>query len=414
MRYRILAVVIGLFCSPAAYSQSLTNEQTIFLKRNAKTIHQDSSQKQPDWSFLSSHVNAKKLILIGELNHGSKEIFELRNSLIKYLHQATGTKAILFESGIGELIAADLNRADMSPSQMTNGLFGGWRTKEFVELMDFAKAQNNSVSGFDVQRTGGSFNSILNEIAQKYKLDTTLRTDRLESRYGLAARELTSRKAVYDSLKTGITNLIIDYQKVKTELSKYITKEAPKELLFAGITIENRIKYLSYMLLFLKDKNWNNRWAARDSAMANNVQWLINNVYKDQPVIIIGHNFHIGKHNENETVMGEILKAEYNAEMYSIGIFAGSGAYNDNSGNEVKMIPPDSAQLDIKHIIANLQGITTFVDIPDKPSKGSDWLNKPIIINDTFIDLQNSNHMILSKTFDGLILLKSVSPPKVD
>ena len=158
MRYYIIGLVIGLFSFNTAFCQSLTNEQIIFLKRYSKTIYIDSLQNQSNFSFLSPHVRDKKLILIGEPNHGSKEIFELRNSLIKYLHQETGTKAVLFEVGIGELITADINRANMSPSQMTDGLFGGWRTKEFVELMDYAKAQNISIAGFDVQRTGGSFN----------------------------------------------------------------------------------------------------------------------------------------------------------------------------------------------------------------------------------------------------------------
>lgn len=208
--------------------------------------------------------------------------------------------------------------------------------------------------------------------------------------------------------------MILDYQKVKTELSTFITAGAPKELLFADITLENRIKYLSYMLQFLKDRDWSRRWAARDSAMATNTQWVLDNVYKDYPVIIIGHNFHLGKYSENETVMGEILSARYKSDMYTIGMFSGSGSYNDNFGKEVKMTPPDSVAVDIKQIINNLKGDATFLDLPDKSVKGSDWLTQEITINDTFIDLKNSNKLILSKTFDGLILLKKVSPTKVD
>ncbi|HEV7783653.1 MAG TPA: hypothetical protein VGO58_20420 [Chitinophagaceae bacterium] len=54
------------------------------------------------------------MVLIGEPNHGSKEIFLLRNSLIKFLHESHGFDIILFESGIGELI-----RADISKDQLT-------------------------------------------------------------------------------------------------------------------------------------------------------------------------------------------------------------------------------------------------------------------------------------------------------
>jgi erythromycin esterase len=413
MKYSTIGLIIGLRAFSVAYCQSLTNEQVTFLKSSSRTVYVDSLQDQPDWSFLLPHVQDKNLILIGEFNHGSKEIFEWRNSLIMYLHQKTGTKTILFESGIGELVAADLNRASLTPFQMTDGLFGGWRTKEFVELMSYVKSHNISIAGLDVQRTGGTFNPVLKEVVKKYKLDTLSIYD-LESRYSLAARELTNKKAIYDSLRIITEKLILDYQKVKNELITFITKDAPKDLLLVNITLENRIKYLSYMLEFLKDKDWNRRWAARDSAMANNAQWLIENVYKDGPVIIVAHNYHIGKYNENETVMGEVLAPGYRNDMYSIGIFAGSGSFNDNSGKVVEMVPPDSVGLDIKHIITQLNGEVTFLNIPSKFSNGSDWLNQEITINDTFIDLENSNKMVVAKTFDALILLKSVSPATVD
>lgn len=409
LSYGIIWLIISLYFSDTAFCQFLTNEQISFLKTHAKAILPDSSQTQPNWSYLLPHLKGKKIILIGEPNHGSKEIFALRNSLIKYLHTETGARTILFESGIGELINADINRAGMSASEMTKGLFGPWRTKEFVELMTYVKAQNIAIAGFDVQRTGESFRFILKEISQKYSIDS-LSTYDLEARYSLATRELTNRAAIYDSLKTKTAKLIGDYQKVKEELVGHIAKKVHKDLLFANITIENRIRYLSFMLQFLKDKDWNRRWAARDSAMANNAEWLMKNIYQDQPIIIIGHNFHLGKYNENETTMGEILAPHYRNKMYTIGIFAGSGSYSDNFGKEVKMMPQDSSALDIKHIIASLSGSISFLNIPDKFSNGSNWLNQDIIVNDTFIDLKNSNKMVLSKVFDGLVFIKRVSP----
>lgn len=413
MRHPILGLVLGLSTFTAAFSQSLSDDQTAFLQDYSQTVYLDSLQTQAKWDFLSPHVKGKKLILIGEFNHGSKEIFELRNSLIAYLHQEMGANTILLESGIGELITADIDREFMSPSQMTNGLFGGWRTKEFVDLFSYAKSQDISIAGFDVQRTGVSFNPIFKKVMLDCKLDTSSIHD-LESRYGAAARDLTNRKAVYDSLRDNTTKLMGDYQKVRADLAPFVTAEAPKELMLVDHTLENRIKYLSYMLQFLKDGDWSRRWAARDSAMANNTEWLLTKVYKDHPVILIGHNFHLGKCNENETVMGELLKDKYEKDMYSIGIFAGSGSYSDNSGKEVAMTPQDSTGLDIKHIITELEAAVTFLDMPEEFSPGSDWLNQDLIVSDTFIDLKNSNKMVLARTFDGLLLLKKVSPTKVD
>jgi erythromycin esterase len=137
----------------------------------------------------------------------------------------------------------------------------------------------------------------------------------------------------------------------------------------------------------------------------------MDSVYKDKSVIIIGHNYHIGKYNKRETVMGEILNDRFKDEMYSIGFFAGSGTYLNNSGQEVKMLPADSTALDIKHVVANLTGTANFIDLSIQPARGMEWSSGEITVNDTFIDLSSSNKMVLSKTFDGLILLDLVSPP---
>ncbi|MBL7745755.1 MAG: erythromycin esterase family protein, partial [Chitinophagaceae bacterium] len=176
-------------------------------------------------------------------------------------------------------------------------------------------------------------------------------------------------------------------------------------------TLINRIRYLEYMLRFVKDQDGNSRQAARDSVMAENTRWLADSIYKNEKLIVIGHNFHIAKHHEPSTVMGELLHHYYPGNTYSLGIFAGSGSYADHTGKNTKMLPPDSANTDLKHIIALLPGFTSYLHIPENKVNGTDWLHKNIVVNDTFVDLNNANKMIQARQFDGLLLLKKVSPP---
>lgn len=110
--------------------------------------------------------------------------------------------------------------------------------------------------------------------------------------------------------------------------------------------------------------------------------------------------------------MGEFLKKEYGAEMYSIGVFAGSGSFANNQGAEERLKPISTDGIDIKQIINELNYKLGFLNIPKKEKKGLDWLFENIIINDTFIDLSNSNKMVLSKSFDGLIFIDKISLPE--
>ena len=139
--------------------------------------------------------------------------------------------------------------------------------------------------------------------------------------------------------------------------------------------------------------------------MAINVNWLLDNFYPDEKVIVYAHNFHIAKYNEKEEVMGEYLSKTMSDEMYSVGFFAGSGTYRSNES----LSPPDSTRLDIKHIISQLDAGINFLHIPKSRKKGNEWLYQPIVVNDTFIDLSSSHTMTLSKQFDGLILIDKIS-----
>ena len=409
-KYKIFSVIILLSLS-YTYGQGLTSNERKLIRQSAANIEVDSLYENGNWSQLLKQIKNKRIVLLGEFNHGSKEVYLSRNDLIKNLHEKLGFDVILFESGLGELAPMDIYRQKLSAQYMTVGLIGGWRTLEFENLMEYIKIKDISISGFDVQRSGGAFERFFEIVLKSKSIDTGLSRN-LENRFNNIKKRLSSNTVPFDSIQHSTLSLIEDYSRLQNLLVSELNTEFDKKLVLAKKTITNRITFLKYQLDFKNDKNWSKRWKARDLAMAENIEWLIESLYPNRKIIIIGHNFHIAKYNENEEVMGEFLKRSYNADMYSIGVFAKAGNYFDNSGREKKMSPPDSKRLDIKHVINNLDGNLNFLDIHSQSKKGFNWLFKKLIINDTFIDLSNSNEMVLSKHFDGLLLLNSVSTPK--
>jgi len=57
-----------------------------------------------------------------------------------------------------------------------------------------------------------------------------------------------------------------------------------------------------------------------------------------------------------------------------------------------------------------MKGYAGFIPLPTKARPGNQWLFNPFVVNDSFIDLNGTNQLILPKHFDGLLLLKHVSP----
>jgi len=395
--------LLSVFCCcllfADTYAQELSKKEMVFLEKNAVPV--------PQWSLLKKELKGKKMVLLGEFTHGAKEVFELKNDLIAYLHRELDYDVILFESGLGELIAINENKDSLAARNMTLGLIGPWRTREFEDLMEWVKNEKVEIAGFDVQRSGHTFQGVIEEAGADlgWNVEDLIQ---LELRYTIVARRLRNENseevlALADSLITAYDRLI-----------NRLPQETPATSLhaFFGKTLANRKEFLKYFLQFAKGRDYRRRWEARDSLMADNIRWLMSNVYKNKKVIILAHNFHIAKYNEKEEVMGEMLARDFGDQMYSIGIFAGGGVYANNSRKEEPMDEPDPDRLDLKHIVRSLSGGAHFLSIPDRRQAGDEWLYRKIIVNDTFIDLNGSNEMELARSFDGLLFLEKVSMPE--
>lgn len=412
MKSAILIFIFSLIIvQPKSLAQNLTERQLQKIEGLAHNVDVDENYRNGSWEAVLDVMTDKNIVLLGEMNHGSKEIFETRNELIKELHQKLGFDVILFESGIGEVGTMEIQQKPFTIEQMTFGFFGGWRTSEFKDLMGYVKENRLFINGFDVQKTGNAFNALLEEKASSKSIDSVFYYN-LEQRFDYQKSLLTKRNAIYDSILHSTQELINEYQVFFNLLNKDPQENDTNTCLLIKRTIENRITYLSYFLEFVRTKDWNKRWKDRDEMMASNVEWLIENFYKDKKIIIVAHNFHIARHNEKEKVMGEFLIKKYNSQMYVLGVFAGSGSYADNSGTEKQMQPIVSEAMDIKKIILSLPGKVNFINIDEAKSIENEILFNEIIVNDTFIDLAGSNKLNLSKHFDGLLLIDKISPAK--
>lgn len=356
-----------------------------------------------NWTAVGDAIGEKDLVFLGEFTHGAKEVFAVRNDLIRYLHREKGFQVVLFEAGLGEMASVYDQRDSLSYQGMTQGLFGGWRTPEFEDLMGYIDQNYMEFAGFDVQSSGRNFHRLLHPYLEEKAWSNF---NDLEDRFQAMDRAIKKRGAPVDSTVSAAQELIQDYD----TLIKKIGVPLDRRVAVIAKTLENRKEYLRFRSEFLEDQDWNKRWAARDQAMANNTRWLIENFFPGLKVIVIGHNFHLARYNEKEAVMGAFLQEYYKDRMYVIGNFAALGSFSDNYGRETEMKPLSNEGPDIKSFIASLDGSINFVPIPEPggPLSASFW--NPLIVNDTFIDLYSSNQMVLGKHFDGLLLIRTVSP----
>ncbi len=408
--YRLSLVLFAfLFQELLLHAQSDSDYQG-YLKKHGATIQSQASSDDYDFSFLKKQLKGQRLVAIGEFTHGASEIFYLKNKLLQCLHKELDYEVVLFESGIGEILLPNYSRDTLSARRMIYSLTGPWQTKSHVPLMDLVKGSPDlEIAGFDVQKSGGAFSRIIRPITEQVTDATGIDLIDLEKRNDALRKLLNSRKLT-DDITSLRGSVLEDYRKLLSFLNSSGIGESDKvPLKLITQTIHNRIAYIHYRYDFLQDQDWNKRWLKRDSLMAENIRFLTEDIYPDKKIIILAHNFHISKYNPKEEVMGEYLTSILKDNVYTIGVYAANGSFADNGRNEQRLTASEGSG-DIKHYINLQPGEIQFFDIPSRPKKGIEWVYRDITANDTFNDLSSTRTVNLSKWFDGLIFLKTVSP----
>ena len=376
------------------------------------------------WKRIARAVGDARVLYLGEPNHGSREIFLARNALIREMHRRLGFDVILLEAGIGEVAAARMGVDALDPSNgfvaaLNGAMFGGWRTEEMRNLFSFALEQNIDLAGYDVQKTGGGFRFWLDGFHEAYG-GTESAGSALEERFDRVQRKLRDRQVAIEIFADDAQALIREYDTLADYLAG-MHRDHPRHRVEQRTawhwklivrTLQNRAAFLRYMLDFRRDSDWNKRWAARDRMMAENIAWLAEHLYSGRKIIVIGHNFHVARHNEREEVMGEYLEELLDRPSYVLGAFSGRGEFADNSGRPEPLSPPDPERLDIKHVILGMRAPLGFLDFPRQPHRRFGWLDREIAVHDTFIDLSRGDSMKLRQHFDGLLLIKDSSLPR--
>lgn len=415
MKRKILFLLFSLLMGKVGSAQN--NEELLklwegYLDKKAKPIELTQETNFEDLKALNSALAGKRIIILGEFNHGSKEINLLKKRIIQYLHQKLGYKVLLLESGIGELNTLNHNRPGLAKENMIYRLTGPWQSEEFVTLMGYVQKNEDLVlGGFDPQKSGGSFAPFFQ---QKFgQIDPQL--SKL-----LSETEAQNQTFVRDIQRAELTpahflkrdSIIQAYQMIVQSIQAHhpqFMQDKKTETDFKVIqkSLENRIAYLHYFTTYKKQLR--QRWAARDSLMAANILWYVKELYPHEKIIISAHNYHISKYNEKELVMGEILKAQLPNELYTIGFFGGQGSFANNA-RKTENLSPAVGPKDIKAIASKLKAEAVFFDFPNKIKQKSSWLDDKITVGDTFIDLDNTPTMQIGKCFDGLFLLKNITP----
>lgn len=299
------------------------------------------------WSFLENILKEKRIVALGENLHGVKEYNSTKLELIKYLHEELGFNVLAIESDVARNYYGNLYKAEIADTTFLKQLFTPpWHTEEHLEIVKYIKTKS------DLKIIGFDVERKIsvNEIAEKLRIE-------------------------------------IDTSDIKTELFQ-----------------ENYKKWLEV------NGRFRVKISQRDSTMAQVLDWIINDLYPEEKIIISAHNNHISNKEIKGACMGEILKKKNGNQYYSIGFFHSLG--NPKHVMRKVIYKNDKSQLpknSIQYRFLESGKEKLFVDIINQKMKNN-WLFEEL---DNVLLLNEYEYRLkLADSFDGLIWIKTVTYPK--
>jgi erythromycin esterase-like protein len=299
------------------------------------------------WSPIKRFISDKRIVALGENLHGVKEYNACKVELVKYLHEELGFNVLAVESDIA---------------------------------MDY-------------------FGSIYRE-----KIPDTLLLKEMFSPIWHTNEylELISYIKANPSLK------VVGFDMLEKKL---ISQIGAAYNIGIDSSAESRFFFDSY-------QNWdeiNGRervsMGRRDSTMANILEWIIDELYPHERIIISAHNNHIANTQVQNACMGQILKGKYGSNYYSIGFFHSLGnpkhVYRKMTyENDVSQLPENSLQ----YQFLKLKGEKVFMDLQsERLGDSNNWMNSTF--DNVLLVNKYQYKLNLSNSFDAVLWLKSVTYP---
>lgn len=274
-----------------------------------------------------------QVVGMGEGTHGTREFFQMKDRLFRYLVQKHGHQTIAFEANFGRAVIVNRfiqgqSTGLASAAQAAKSMyFWTWSTDEVRQLLQWMKDYNTGKSadkqlafyGFDCQYADDEF-PLLTEFLAKAAPASIPKVDSLASQYALV-KGLATIDPLRQQYAQGLTVL---YNLFVANESKWVAAGGR-----SGYEIARQAARVLIQQQDLGDGSTCNSSAKRDQYMAENVQWLLTRMNVNK-VSLWAHNYHLANNPTAACAlpsMGTYLKKQLATKYLIIGQLLTNGSF---------------------------------------------------------------------------------------
>ena len=340
-------------------------------------------------------VKDAPLVGIGEATHGTHEFAAMKARLVRFLITEMGFTTFALEAGFPECerIDAYVNGGAGDPADLLRGLgVWPWRIAELCDLIDWCRSYNAArgiaphihFRGFDMQTIDLARANVLTFLhtidadaatvaGARYRLPAVGRPGQ-----STMATLLAASPAEQDAYLAAVRSVYDDFAASR---GRYVATMPPEQVAAALQNARVVVQGVDFIAAFARKQ-----YGVRDTYMAENVGWLIDQAGPGSKLVLWAHNEHIGATPAVTDVpgavtasMGVYLRGRYGGRYLPVGQTFYAGECNAVEGTltavTVPPPPPESYEAAIwrtgqPRLLFDLRGV-------QPTGAGTAWLAGP-------------------------------------
>jgi erythromycin esterase len=325
---------------PVAAAPSETD--VAWLERHTATIEtvdveRESDQDYADLDPFRELVGNARVVALGEDTHGTSEFFRAKHRLTRFMVERMGTRVFAIEAN--QLAVRPINDyvlgAPHDVRDVMRAMFRVWNTEEMLELIEWMRQHNAThpdqvvhFVGYDMQDPSLPIDSVIAFLA---RMDSALESQVLPlyEDYREAWRSTpypVAPDSVRASWKSGADSA---WALVASELDRRLTQAtSAADTAEVEWAVQNANVVRQAALAAVTG-----RLADRDSAMAVNMQWILDRYPASSRVVVWAHNAHVARGTDpgrsfyEGGSMGGFLGRVLGDDLRVIGLVSYDGQY---------------------------------------------------------------------------------------
>jgi erythromycin esterase len=378
----------------------------------------------PAFDFLAPAVGRASIVALGESLHVTAEFPLARLSVVRFLHEQSGFDVLALEGSVVQAWLAQEFLYRTAPGAegriaraQEMAWFKLWNTTEMRELLSYVDASQHTprplyLASFDVQ-TGASAAFALTPAV------LTALFDRLES-FGPLEKPVTKADLVgalapvvrcpmgidgaVGAARAPALTAIETIQRWIDGVLPAVARERPGAHVAALRLVPDSLR--DHLELCEHSATWQK---TRDELNADNAMMLRDRVSESHRIILWAHHSHVAYNTTGDRIpsMGQHLRSRIGRDIYTIGLFAGTGRFLDVAPLSVHSLPALN-KVGVERLLDGVGSESFFVDVAALPTTdpAAGWLTP----QSSRMEGRWTRSTVLAKDFDGALYIRNVSP----